>query len=292
MVNHQSSTSAWLIVGLLLLSSTLAVLQLGITSQSYGQYVTQTTYPPGSPTTWHVHTGNRTWTHTGSQTWSWTHMGNRTFTRPGNLTWVHTGNQSWTWIHTANQTWTQLGNMTGRKRRGNLGLVNGWAQSNVTMAARIVNQTLLMNETDGVELGFITINASSSGQIIRNLAFNESVLQIEFDHNGSIQLSVNSSAKPAEVFADNNVLTEAQSLNGLTPESEAWVYDPSSHALTIFADPSSVTLVYSLTPTSVPTPVPEYPTALALVLIGCIAITLLIEKKSRDRKTTPSSQRH
>jgi hypothetical protein len=181
--------------------------------------------------------------------------------------------------------------MTGRKRRGNLGLVNGWAQSNVTMAARIVNQTLLMNETDGVELGFITINASSSGQIIRNLAFNESVLQIEFDHNGSIQLSVNSSAKPAEVFADNNVLTEAQSLNGLTPESEAWVYDPSSHALTIFADPSSVTLVYSLTPTSVPTPVPEYPTALALVLIGCLAMTLLIARKSSHRKTMRPCQR-
>lgn len=292
MVNRQSSTSAWLIVGLLLLSSILAVVQLGITSQSYGQYVTQTTYPPGPATTWRLHTGNRTWTYMGNQTWSWSHTDNRTFTRPGNLTWVHTGNQSWTWIHTANQTWTQLGNQTERKRGGNLGLVNGWAHSNMTIASKIVTQTLLMNGTHGVELGAIAINASSRGQTIRNLAFNESVLQIEFDHNGSIQLNVNSSVKPVQVFADNNALTEAQSLNGLTPESEAWVYDPTSHALTIFADPSSVTLVYNTTPTpSVPTPVPEYPTTLALVLIGCLAITLLIAKKSRNRKTMPPCQR-
>ena len=162
----------------------------------------------------------------------------------------------------------------------------------MTLAARRVTQTLLMNGTHGVELGFIAVNASSSGQMIRNLALNESVLQIEFDHNGSIQLNVNSSVKPAQVFADNNELTEAQSLNCLTPESEAWVYDSNSHALAIFADPSSVTLVYSLTPTpSVSTPVREYPTALALVLIGCLAITLLTAKKSRNRKTMPPRQR-
>jgi hypothetical protein len=161
----------------------------------------------------------------------------------------------------------------------------------MTIASRIVTQAFLLNGTRGIQLGSIAINASSSGQIIRNLAFNESVLQIEFDHNGSIQLNVNSSVKPAQVFADNNQLTEAQSLNGLTPESEAWVYDPNSHALTLFADPSSVTLVYSLTPTpSVSTPVPEYPTALALVLIGCLAITLLIAKKPRNHKTMPPCQ--
>ena len=285
MVNRQCSTPRSLIVGMLLLSSALAVVQLGVTSQSYAQYVTQTTYPPGSPTTWHGHTGSQTWTRMGNRTWSWS-MGNRTFTRPGNLTWVHTGNQSWTWLHTANQTGTQLGKRTGRKRGGNLRLVKGWAHSNMTITARSVTQTLLMNGTHGVELGFIAINASSTGQIIRNLAFNESVLQIEFDHNGSIQLNVNSYVKPAQVFADNNELTEAQSLNGLTPESEAWVYDSNSHALAIFADPSAVTLVYSLTPTpSVSTSVPGYPTALAPVLLGCLGITLLIAKKSRNRKT-------
>ena len=175
--------------------------------------------------------------------------------------------------------------MTGHRRGGNLGLVNGWAHSNITIASRIITQTLLMNESHGVELGFIAINASSSGQIIRNVAFNETVLQIEFDRNGSIQLTVNSSVKPAQVFADDNALTEAQSSNGLTPASEAWTYDPNSHAVTIFADPSTVTLVYSPTQTpSVPTPVPEYPTALSLVMIGCLAMSLLVAKKSRNRK--------
>jgi hypothetical protein len=150
-----------------------------------------------------------------------------------------------------------------------------------------------MNGTQGVRLGFIMINESSSDQIIRNLAINETVAQIEFDHNGSVQLIVNSSVRPSQVLADNIVLTEAQSLNGLTPESEAWIFDPNSHTLAIFADPASVTLVYTLAPsTPTSTPVPEYPTALAPVLIGCLIMTLLIGKRSRNCETMPLPSRH
>ena len=286
MVNRQSSTSASLIVVLLLLSSTLAVIQLGITSQSYGQYVTQTTYSPGLSTTWRVHAGNRTWTHMGNQTWSWIHSGNRTFTRPGNLTWVHTGNQSWTWVHTANQNSTQLGNLTGRN--GGWvppGLVNGWAHSNITMASRNVTQAFLLNGTLGIRLGSIAINASSSGQVIRNVAFNDSVVQVEFDREGAVQLIVNSSNKPSRVFADNNTLAMVQSSSGLTLDSEAWVYDQSNHTLIILADPMSITIVYG---TATPTPIPEFPDALEIVTVaGCLAVTLTTEKDLR--KTTEAS---
>jgi hypothetical protein len=154
----------------------------------------------------------------------------------------------------------------------------------MTVAARNLTQPILLNGTEGVRLGFIRINASSSGQIIRNVAFNESVAQIEFDYNGSIQLTISSSVKPSQVFADGNLLSEAQSPVGLTPQSEAWIYDPNNQVLTIFADPASVTLIYTPAATTIiTTPVPEYPTALGLVLIGCLIMTILLSKNPRIR---------
>ena len=170
--------------------------------------------------------------------------------------------------------------MTAHRRgKPQLGLLNGWAQSNVTVAFRNVTQPISMNGTQGVRLGLIAINATSSDQIIRNVVFNGTVAQIEFDHNGSIQLIVNSSVKPSQVFADGNLLSEAQSSNMLTPQSEAWAYDPNSHTVTIFADPTSVTLVYTLSAS-----VPEYPSTLPLALVGSLTITLLLSSRIRKRK--------
>jgi len=302
MVNRQSSPLGWLVVSLLLFSSTLTVVQFDIVSQSYGQYVTQTTHspPPGLPTTWRGHIGNRTWTRMANQTWSWIHIGNRTFTRRGNQswTWSYTGNQSWTHIENQTWTWNRIANQThtyysgnqtwtwtgplGPPGRGNEtrrngqvppGLVNGWAHSNVTVGARNVAQPLFMNGTDSVRLSHIAINASSAGQIIRNIAFNQTVTQIEFDRNGTLQLIINSSVKPTQVFADDLELSESQSLNGLTPTSEMWYYNQSNQALTS-ADPSSITIFYA--PTA---PVPEFPTPLEQAIVIYLAVTLILEKK-------------
>ncbi len=277
-VSCQRPKSRWLVIGLLLSVSALALTQAGIVGPSYGQFMTQTTYPPGLPTTWRVHTGNRTWTHMGNHTWI--HTGNRTFTRPGNLTWVHT----------ANQTWTQLGNWTGRKRGGGPpGFMNGWAHSNMTIASGNETQAFLLNGTNGIRLGSIAINASSTGQIIRNIAFNDSVVQVEFDREGSVQLIINSSAKPSQVFADNNTLTMAQSISGLTPASEAWVYDQNSHTLIILADPMSITLIYG---TATSTPIPEFPPALELMItVGWLAIVLMIRKGLNEHYTSHSAAR-
>jgi hypothetical protein len=154
----------------------------------------------------------------------------------------------------------------------------------MSVTAKIVTRPVVMNGTRSVRLGSIVINASSSGQNIRNVAFNESVAQIQFDREGSVKLIVNSSVKPTQVFADNMVLSEAQSVAGLTPESEAWVYDQTSHTITIFADPSSVTLIYSLTPTPpTSTQVPEFPTELGLVLVACLVAALMIKKNMAER---------
>ena len=155
----------------------------------------------------------------------------------------------------------------------------------MTIASRNVTQVFLLNGTFGIRLGSIAINASSSGQVIRNVAFNDSVLQVEFDREGAVQLIINSSAKPSQVFADNNTLTMVQSSSGLTPDSEAWAYDQSSHTLIILADPMSITIVYG---TATPTPIPEFPTALVVVIVvACLAVTLIIEK---DLKNTTEAR--
>lgn len=150
----------------------------------------------------------------------------------------------------------------------------------MTIASRNVTQAFLLNGTLGIRLGSIAINASSSGQVIRNVAFNDSVVQVEFDREGAVQLIINSSSKPSQVFADNNTLTMLQSSSGLTPDSEAWIYDQSGHTLVILADPMSITIVYG---TATPTPIPEFPAALEVVIVvGCLAVTLIIEKDLKN----------
>lgn len=64
-----------------------------------------------------------------------------------------------------------------------------------------------------------------------------------------------------------------QSSSGLPPDSQAWVYDQNSHTLIILADPMSITMIYG---TATPTPIPEFPAALELVIVvGCLAVMLI-----------------
>jgi hypothetical protein len=270
---------SWLVVSLLLFTSAITLVQVETVTPSYGQYVTQTTYTPGMATTWHMHGGNRTWTI----------LGNRTFTWPGNITWGHFGNHTWAWTHTGNLTWTWPGNMTAHRKSAIPGLANGWAHWNMTIGAMNLTQPILMNGTQRVRLGFIGINASSTGQKIRNVAFNGSVFQIDFDRNGSIQLTINSSARPLQVYADGNLLPEAESINSLPPQSNVWVYNANSQSLVVFADPSSVTVIYGPPLAPATTPVPEYPTRLYIVLIGCLVMTMLFANRLRTR-TRPASR--
>jgi len=146
----------------------------------------------------------------------------------------------------------------------------------MSVIAQAVTHAIFLNGTHGVILEGIAINASSNGQRIRNVAFNESIAKIDFDRDGSVELIVNSSAKPNVVYADDMQLAELQSTDGLNPNSEAWVYDPNHQVVTIFADPSSITLFYA----PAPTPVPEFPSSLAgLILLGTGAIFLLLIRK-------------
>ena len=273
--------SCWLVLTLLLVSSVLTLAQVETATPSYAQYVT--TSPSGIPTSWHMHSGNRTFTWSGSWTW---HTGNHTWgSRTFNGSWTNRGN--WTWSRTYTGNWTQganpTWNLTGHRRIVPPGLGAGWARSNVTVASRNLTLPFLLNGTEEVKIGFIAVNASSSNQMISNVAFNDSVVEVEFDRNGSLQLTLNSSAKPSQVFADGIPLPEAESSAGLTPQSELWVYDANNGTLTIFADPTSVTLIYSVNSPNL-TPVPEYSAAFWVVLIESLAITTFFARHSRTQK--------
>jgi len=296
MTEHQHSLTGWFVVGFLFLSSMFTILQLGIISQSYGQMRSWTIEPPGVPTRSHIHEGNDTWTRTGPP-WPTGHPGNETWT------WIHTTNQSWTWTQTGplppwppgNHTIrTQTGppgppsqpeNQTGRVRGGiPPGLMKGWAHLNMSVIAKNLTRSLFMNGTQKVKLGYIIINASSSGQLIHHIAFNDSITQITFDRDGSIKLVINASVKPARIFADNIELSEAQFLDGLTAESEAWVYNQTTHTITIFSDPASITIIYNLTPTPpTSTQIPEFPIEFEFVLIGCLVAAFMITKNAKKR---------
>ena len=103
------------------------------------------------------------------------------------------------------------------------------------------------------------------------MAFNETVVQVKFHHDGNTELSAYSSAKPSAVFADDVELTETpvQFNSGLTPSNEAWTYDQNNHVLTVFADPSSITIFYG----SAQTPVPEFPAPIVSMLGVSVFIT-------------------
>jgi hypothetical protein len=159
------------------------------------------------------------------------------------------------------------------------GLLNAWAHSNMSAAALAVTHAIFLNGTHGVELAQIAIAASTNGQLIRDVAFNETVAKIDFDRDGSLQLTLNSSIKPRAVYADDMELTELPSAAGLNPNSEAWVYDQNNQSLRIFADPTSVTLFYE----SASTPVPEFPeplTGLILTVTTALTVLFVTRKKS------------
>ena len=146
-------------------------------------------------------------------------------------------------ISTERQTSTMT---TKPGRRGGLppGLAKAWAHSNMSVVARAVTMAIFLNDTHGTALSRIAINASSTDQLIKNVAYNQTVVHVKFDRDGLVVLIINASAKPAVVYGDDLKLSEKLSTLGLTPDSEAWVYDNNKRIIIIFADPLTITLSY------------------------------------------------
>lgn len=158
------------------------------------------------------------------------------------------------------------------------GLLKAWAHSNMSVVAKAVTEAIFLSGYHGVALSKIAIEASSSNQIISKVAYNETVVHIQFDRDGDVNLIVNSSVRPNAVFGDDMPLAEASSTEGLTPESEAWFYDEQSQILTISADPTTITLFYM----SVDTIIPEFPVASMIMFIAFFAVLLVSTRAFLD----------
>jgi len=161
------------------------------------------------------------------------------------------------------------------------GLASGWATTNVSVRSTVFTQTLVLNWGASVTLSSMSVSSSTNGQMIDNVAYNNDIVQVEFDHDGGTVLVVYASAPPAAIYADDRFLVEASSTTGLTFNSNAWVYDQGSGRLTVFADPSTVTFYGA-------SPVPEFPTSLtALTMILAIvaaAATVNAVRRKQTRK--------
>ena len=188
----------------------------------------------------------------------------------------------------ATTTLSSQGQGNGNGRHGHgvpHGLLNAWAHSNMSVVARAVTHAIFLNGTHGVELAEIAINASSNGQLIKDIANNESVVEVEFDHDGAVELHVNSTEKPSMIFADDNQLTEVETADG-NMTSNTWAYNQNNHMLTVDADPSSITIVYG----TYPTPVLEFPSGGTIAVIALVALAsalfLLKRKQLNTRKPT------
>jgi hypothetical protein len=119
--------------------------------------------------------------------------------------------------------------------------------------------------------------------MINSVAFNNEIVQVEFDHDGGTELVIYASAPPAAIYADGRLLVEASSTSGLTFNSNAWAYDQGSGKLTVFADPSTVTLYGA-------SPVPEFPISLTaltmmLALVAAAATVNAVRRKETQKHT-------
>lgn len=164
------------------------------------------------------------------------------------------------------------------------GLVNGWAKANVTVMSTTFAQTVLLNGVVQIALSSFSVSSSTNGQVMANVASNENIAQVEFDHDGGVELVIHSSAMPAAVYADDRLLIQASSTAGLNVNSNAWVYDRGSATLTVFADPGTVTMFYGSAP------IPEFPISLAslTMILGIIAAAATVTAVRRKKTLNPS----
>jgi len=76
------------------------------------------------------------------------------------------------------------------------------------------------------------------------------------------------------VYADSTPLTEDTSTTGLTVASNAWVYQ--GQAVTVYADPSSITLFYQTPSAAAPQSPPSAGMPATTLLALCVGVLVVI----------------
>lgn len=126
-----------------------------------------------------------------------------------------------------------------------------WATSNSTVGAVSDPHPTDLDQAKGIDVSWIQLESNPSGQVIQDVAYNQSVLQVQFNKPGLIVLSLESTQPPVAVYSDGIPL-QAAALQDISFSDQGFYYNQTSHVMTIFADPSAITLFYGLTPRSSP----------------------------------------
>lgn len=165
------------------------------------------------------------------------------------------------------------------------GLTKGWATSNSSVNALAEPHPAILDQQAGIDVYWVQLESSPGDQLIGNVAYNQSVLQVEFNRPGLVELSLQSTEAPAAVYADDIALRAAMPQN-LSFTEPGYYYNQTSHIMTVFADPGSVTLFYGRAPAPVASrstssassstiSVSAYSTGLLLLLVAVIAVVIV-----------------
>ncbi len=176
-------------------------------------------------------------------------------------------------------------------------MVYGWPRSTLFVgSATYYGQAIALNGPQLVTVSSIVVSPTTP-QTIVNVFYNGTVIQLTFSSTGPVIVTVHSSVSPIMVYADSRRLIEVTSTSGLTTSSNAWFYDTNTAAVTVYADPSSITLFYQATGTpaaplppssNTSTPSTDYALVVGAVIILAIAGFALV--KRRKTQPTPINQ--
>jgi hypothetical protein len=154
-------------------------------------------------------------------------------------------------------------------------------EGNVTVNDENMTEEIMLNQTGQVEMDNLVIISSSDNQVIENVAYNDSAVDIRLNQNGTVSLQLHVTVKPIAVYADDELLPEVSSLTALSlSHGGAWFYDDSTHMLFIFADPVHLIFRYR----AATTPVPEFPSLSILATVFTVFASLHLIKRRRTGK--------
>jgi hypothetical protein len=155
-------------------------------------------------------------------------------------------------------------------------------EGNVTVNSGDMTREIVLNQSGQVEMDNLVIVSSSDNQVIDNVAYNESTVDIRLNQNGTVNLRLHLTTKPVALYADHQLLLEAPTLSALSlSHGGSWFYDEHNHVLFIFADPVHVIFRYRA-PT--PTPIPEFPDFSILTMLFTVFASLTLIAHMRSRK--------
>ena len=139
------------------------------------------------------------------------------------------------------------------------GLGIAWANSNMSVNAFQVTQTIFLSQSQNVSVSQVASNGE-----IASVAYNQTALQFRFVQNGTVSLSFASSKLPVAIYAD----------------AKSVPFSYVKGIVTVTADPSTMTVFYASSSPWWSSPVVEL-FALGIIVAAFIIVLVLLERRRK-----------